>query len=144
MENANFISKVTREDVIGLNEINHSEKYYLMDLGFYKSILDEKQENRGHLLENLVYLELLRHGYKVTIGTLGNMEVDFIARKGNEKLYLQVAYSIENEKTELREFKPLLKIKDNYPKYIITTDKLDKSKLGINHIHIINFLRDFI
>lgn len=143
LENANFISKVTREDVIGLNEINFAEKYYLMDLGFYKSILEEKQENKGHLIENLVYLELLRHGYKVTIGTLGDMEVDFIARKGNEKIYVQVAYSIEDEKTEYREFKPLMRIADNYPKYIITTDKDDKSKLGIRHMHIINFLRDF-
>lgn len=144
LENANFISKVTREDVIGLNEINFAEKYYITDLGFYKSLLEEKQENRGHLLENLVYLELLRHGYKITIGTLGHMEIDFIARKGNEKIYVQVAYSIKDEKTEYREFKPLMKIADNYSKYIITTDKEDKSKLGIKHMHIIKFLKEFI
>lgn len=144
LENANFISKVTREDVIGLNEINFAEKYYLIDLGFYKSILEEKQENRGHLIENLVYLELLRHGYKITIGTMDDMEVDFIARKGNEKLYIQVAYTIEDEKTENREFKPLFRIADNYPKYIITADKVDKSKMGIKHINIISFLRNFI
>lgn len=144
LENANFISKVTREDVIGLNEINFAEKYYLIDLGFYKSILEEKQENRGHLIENLVYLELLRHGYKITIGTMEDMEVDFIARKGNEKVYIQVAYTIEDEKTENREFKPLFRIADNYPKYIITADKVDKSKMGIKHINIISFLRNFI
>ena len=144
LENANFISKVTREDVIGLNEINYSEKYYLIDLGFYKSLLEEKQENRGHLIENLVYLELLRHGYKITIGTMGDMEVDFIARKGNEKIYIQVAYTIADEKTANREFKPLMRIPDNYPKYILTTDKEDKSRMGIMHLNVITFLKDFL
>lgn len=144
LENANFISKVTREDVIGLNEINYAEKYYLMDLGFYKSLLDEKQENRGHLIENLVYLELLRHGYKITIGTMGDMEVDFIARKGNEKIYLQVAYTIIDEKTANREFKPLMRIHDNFPKYVITMDKEDKSQMGIKHLNVITFLKDFL
>lgn len=144
LENANFISKVTREDVIGLNEINYTEKYYLMDLGFYKSLLDEKQENRGHLIENLVYLELLRHGYKITIGTMGDMEVDFIARKGNEKIYLQVAYTIIDEKTANREFKPLMRIHDNFPKYVITMDKEDKSQMGIKHLNVITFLKDFL
>lgn len=144
LENANFISKVTREDVIGLNEINYSEKYYLIDLGFYKSLLEEKQENRGHLIENLVYLELLRHGYKITIGTMGDMEVDFIARKGNEKIYIQVAYTIADEKTANREFKPLMRIPDNYPKYILTTDKEDKSRRGIMHLNVITFLKDFL
>ncbi|WP_295618774.1 ATP-binding protein [uncultured Methanobrevibacter sp.] len=144
LENANFISKVTREDVIGLNEINYSEKYYLIDLGFYKSLLEEKQENRGHLIENLVYLELLRHGYKITIGIMGDMEVDFIARKGNEKIYIQVAYTIADEKTANREFKPLMRIPDNYPKYILTTDKEDKSRRGIMHLNVITFLKDFL
>ena len=83
---------MTREDVVGLKEINNSEKYYLINHGFYKSNLEEKQQNKGNILENIVYLELLRLGYKITIGTIKNYEVDFIIRKENQKAYIQVSY----------------------------------------------------
>lgn len=143
LEKSFFISKVTREDVIGLKEINNSEKYYLIDHGFYKSNLEEKQQNKGRLFENIVYLELLRKGYKITIGTMKDYEIDFILRKNNKKAYIQVAYEIKSDNTLERELRPLLEIKDNYPKYLITKDRDDYSKDGIKHYNIIDFLMNF-
>ena len=143
LEKGYFISKVTKEDVVGLKEINNSEKYYLIDQGFYKSNLEEKQLNKGNRLENIVYLELLRNNYKITIGKLNKMEIDFIARKNEEKIYIQVAYELKEDKTIEREFKPLLEIKDNYPKYVISTDKDNHSQKGIKHLNIIKFLKEF-
>ena len=144
LEKSYFISKVTREDMSGLKKINNSEKYYLIDQGFYKSNLEEKQQNKGNLLENIVYLELLRQDYKITIGKMKDYEVDFIIRKNNEKAYIQVAYEIkEDEKTLERELRPLLKINDNYPKYLITTERDDYSQYGIKHLNIIEFLMNF-
>lgn len=143
LENAYFISNVTREDAIGLNEIINSEKCYLIDQGFYKSNLEEKQKNFGHLLENIVYLELLRNGYNVTIGKLKKYEIDFIARKDDEKIYIQVSYNLSNKKTLNRELKPLLEIRDNYPKYLISKDRENYSTKGIKHYNIIQFLKEF-
>ena len=142
LEEAYILSKITREDLIGKKEITGSEKYYLIDLGFYKSQLEEKQQNIGHILENIVYLELIRQGYKVTIGTFGDLEIDFVCRKDSKKIYVQVSYLLNDENTREREFKPLLKITDNYPKYILSMDKMDLSKEGIEHINIIHFLRN--
>ena len=142
LQEAYILSKITREDLIGKKEIIGSEKYYLIDLGFYKSQLEEKQQNIGHILENIVYLELIRQGYKVTIGTFGDLEIDFVCRKDSNKIYVQVSYLLNNESTIEREFKPLLKINDNYPKYILSMDKIDLSKEGIQHINIIQFLRN--
>ncbi len=143
LENAYFISHVTREDAIGLNEIINSEKCYLIDQGFYKSNLEEKQKNFGHLLENIVYLELLRNGYNVTIGKLKKYEIDFIARKDDEKIYIQVSYNLSNKKILNRELKPLLEIRDNYPKYLISKDRENYSTKGIKHYNIIQFLKEF-
>lgn len=143
LEKSFFISKVTREDVIGLKEIKNSEKYYLIDQGFYKSNLEEKRQNKGGLFENIVYLELLRKGYKITVGTLRDYEIDFIIRKNDKKAYVQVAYEIKSNETLERELRPLLEIKDNYPKYLITKDIDDYSKDGIKHYNIIDFLMNF-
>ena len=142
LEKSYFISKVTREDAIGLKEINNSEKYYLIDSGFYKSNLEEKQQKKGKLLENIVYLELLRLNYKITIGRIKDYEIDFIIRKNNKKAYIQVSYEIKNDETRKREIRPLLKLKDNYPKYLITTDREDYSQDGIIHMNVIDFLKE--
>lgn len=142
LEDAYILSKATREDLVGKKEIIGSEKYYLIDLGFYKSQLEEKQQNTGHILENIIYLELIRQGYKVTVGKIGDSEIDFICKKDSRKIYIQVAYLLNNEKTIERELNPLLKIDDNYPKYILSMDKISQSREGIEHINIINFLRN--
>ncbi|MDO4230363.1 MAG: hypothetical protein Q4C98_11155, partial [Capnocytophaga sp.] len=93
------------------------------------------------ILENLVYLELKRRGYQVYIGKLGTQEIDFIAQKQNEKIYIQVAYKLESEQTVQREFSPLQAIADNYPKYVITMDDFWQDNIdGIVHQHIGAFL----
>ena len=143
LENAYMISQATKEDLVGKKEINGSEKFYLIDHGFYKSQLEEKQQNIGHLLENIVFTELKRNGYKITIGNVNDLEVDFVCKKKNSKLYIQVSYLLENPKTVKREFAPLLLIKDNYPKYVLSMDRILQPQNGIKHMNIIDFLCNF-
>ncbi len=143
LQNAYILSKITREDLIGKKEINGSEKFYIMDQGFYKSQLEEKQLNIGRILENIIYLELLRNDCKVTVGTINNYEIDFVCKKDNKKFYIQVAYYLYDEKTIDREFRPLKQVDDNYPKYVLTMDRQDYSRDGIVHMNIIKFLREF-
>lgn len=143
LQNAYILSKITREDLIGKKEINGSEKFYIMDQGFYKSQLEEKQLNIGRILENIIYLELLRNDCKVTVGTINNYEIDFVCKKDNKKFYIQVAYHLYDEKNIDREFRPLKQVDDNYPKYVLTMDRQDYSRDGIVHMNIIKFLREF-
>ena len=143
LEEGFLLSKVSNESLIGYDEIVGLEKYYLMDHGFYKSELEEKQINIGRRLENMVFLHLLRNDYIVTVGRINSLEVDFIAKKDNKRIYIQVSYLLYDEKVIKREFEPLLKIRDNYPKYVLSMDKLDFSREGIEHVNIISFLRNF-
>lgn len=143
LENAYMIAKASREDIAGKREIVGSEKYYLIDTGFYKSQLDEKQENIGRMLENMIFIELKRQGYKITTGKANGYEIDFICRKNNQKIYIQVSYLLENEETALREFRPLLMIEDNYPKYVLSMDRTLQGQNGIKHMNIIDFLKNF-
>ena len=94
------------------------------------------------IIENIVYLELLRGGYEITIGKVDNLEVDFVCKKLNKLIYIQVSYLLASEKTIEREFKPLKNIPDNYPKYVITLDEGVMSHEGIIHLNLIDFLRD--
>ena len=94
------------------------------------------------IIENIVYLELLRGGYEITIGKVDNLEVDFVCKKLNKLIYIQVSYLLASEETIEREFKPLKNIPDNYPKYVITLDDVDMSHDGIIHLNLIDFLRD--
>lgn len=143
LENAYIIAKASKEDLVGKKEIMGSEKYYLIDTGFYKSQLDEKQRNIGHILENIIFIELKRHGYKITMGKVNNYEIDFICKKNNQKFYIQVTYLLENDETVEREFRPLLMIKDNYPKYVLSMDRIIQPQNGIKHMNIIDFLKNF-
>lgn len=143
LQNAYILSKVTREDLTSKKEISGSEKFYIMDQGFYKSQLEEKQLNIGRILENIIYLELLRNDCKVTVGTINNYEIDFVCKKDNKKFYIQVAYHLYDEKIIDREFRPLKQVDDNYPKYVLTMDRQDYSRDGIVHMNIIKFLREF-
>ena len=143
LQNAYILSKVTKEDLTSKKEISGSEKFYIMDQGFYKSQLEEKQLNIGRILENIIYLELLRNDCKVTVGTINNYEIDFVCKKDNKKFYIQVAYHLYDEKIIDREFRPLKQVDDNYPKYVLTMDRQDYSRDGIVHMNIIKFLREF-
>lgn len=143
LENAYLISRISNENLIRKKEIIGSEKFYLIDTGFYKSELDDKQINIGHILENIVFLELKRHGYKITSGKVKDYEIDFVCKKNNKKIYFQVAYLLNDEKTIEREFRPLKLIDENYPKYVLSMDKFLQPQNGIIHINIIDFLRNF-
>lgn len=138
-KNACFIYQSQREDIKGKKVLKHNEKYFLVDHGFYQAKFGEI-ENMGSILENIVYIELLRRGYDVRIGIINEKEIDFVCTKGKEKIYIQVTYKLENDKTIEREFSALAKINDNFDKYVLSMDKLDFSGSGLKHRNIIDFL----
>lgn len=138
-KNACFIYKSPREDIKGKKVLLHNEKYYLADHGFYQSKYNHI-ENIGSILENIVYIELLRRGYDVKTGKINGKEIDFVCRKAEKKMYVQVSYLLFDEKTRKREFQVLEKINDNFDKYVLSLDKLDFSNNGIKHRNIIDFL----
>ena len=115
-------------------------KEYPTDLGFTNILSEGKKEQLGAYLENIVCNELINRGYTVYIGTNDASEVDFIATRFQEKIYIQVAYLLANEETITREFNAFNNIKDNYPKYVISLDNFDFSKDGIIHKNIIEWL----
>ena len=139
-EESFLIYKVSRDDLIGKKTINVNEKYYIADHGMREAILGSNQRDINQIFENIIYLELLRKGYNVRVGKVDNLEVDFVCTKGNEKIYVQVAYLLASPETIEREFTSLEKIDDNYPKYVISMDEFDMSRNGIIHINIIDFL----
>jgi len=139
-EESFLIYRVSRDDLIGKKVLNVNEKYYIADHGMREAILGSNQRDINQIFENIIYLELLRKGYNVRVGKVDNLEVDFVCTKGNEKIYVQVAYLLASSETIEREFISLEKIDDNYPKYVISMDEFDMSRNGIKHINIIEFL----
>lgn len=137
---AMLIEKSSRYDIRGKRILTGKYKYYLTDLGFTNILSEGKKEQLGAYLENIVYNELINRGYTVYIGTNDASEVDFIATRFQEKIYIQVAYLLANEETINREFNAFNNIKDNYPKYVISLDNFDFSKDGIIHKNIIEWL----
>lgn len=137
---ANLISKAERYDVRGKRILTGKYKYYLTDLGFTNILSEGKKEQIGAYLENIVYNELIARGYNVNIGTLENGEIDFIATRFNEKIYIQVTYILSDETVIDREFNAYKRIEDNYPKYVLSMDKFDLSQNGIIHKNIIDWL----
>lgn len=141
LENAFIIYKANRYDLKGKMFLKTLEKYYIVDIGIRNRLTGLRNTDYGHVLENIVYLELLRRGYEVTIGKIGSLEVDFVASKTNEKIYYQVSATIMDEKTRVRELRPLESISDNYPKYILTMDQtVFNDYSGIRVKNIIDFL----
>ena len=139
-EESFLIYKVSRDDLIGKKVLNVNEKYYIADHGMREAIFGSNQRDINQIFENIIYLELLRKGYNVRVGKVDNLEVDFVCTKGNEKIYVQVAYLLASAETIEREFTSLEKINDNYPKYVISMDEFDMSRNGIKHVNIIDFL----
>ena len=138
-KNACFILPARREDIKGKKVLQHNKKYFLVDHGFYQAKYGEI-ENIGSVLENIIYIELLRRGYDVKIGIINEKEIDFVCHKNKEKIYIQVTYQLENDETIEREFSGLAKINDNFDKYVLSMDKLDFSGNGLKHRNIIDFL----
>ena len=139
--NANFISKVNRYDIKGKRQLEQYEKYFLSDIGFIYSIIGDRTDDLSGKLENMVYLELISRGYNVHIGKLYSNEIDFIATKGNDKIYIQVTYSLSDNSVIEREFGVLEKLKDNYPKIVLPLDKYyGENRNGIRWYNLIDFL----
>ncbi len=142
IKNAMVVLVASRYDLKGKALLSTNEKYYATDLGLRNHVKSSDVIDYNKLYENVVYLEMLSRGYEITVGKLGDYEVDFICEKGNHKIYIQVAYLLADSSVVEREFRPLLKIDDNYPKYIVSGDKHDFSGKGIIHKNIIDFLLD--
>ena len=134
--------QVNRFDIKGKQQLATQEKYYLVDIGFRNFKLGKFQyQDVGHVLENIVFLELNRRGYQIWIGKIGEYEVDFIIKNALNKFeYYQVTWSMSDPKTAEREIRPLQSISDNYPKYIISTDIITSEMEGIEHINVVDWL----
>lgn len=144
LENAFVFYNVNRYDIKGKEYLKTQGKYYMVDTGLRNYFIGFRGEDRGHLIENVVYLELLHRGYNVSIGKINNNEVDFIATKFNEKLYIQVTDSLLEDSTRIREFASLKAINDNFEKIILTLDNLfiNTNDEGIKVLNLIDWLVD--
>ena len=137
---AYFFYGIKRFDIKGKEYLKTLGKYYVVDIGLRNYLLGIRDRDRGHVLENVIYIELIRRGYDVAIGKIGNAEIDFIATKTREKLYVQVTESMMSEVVRERELAPLQKVDDNYDKIILTMDSGEMSYNGIRQINIIDWL----
>ncbi len=141
LESAYILHRCSRYDIQGKELLKTQEKFYLADSSFKYSVLGYNDESVAAMLENVVYLELLRRGYEVCIGKTQNGEIDFIATRQSDKLYIQITREINSEKTEKREYDRLLEINDQYPKYLLRTDEFSGGNYqGIKTMHIADFL----
>lgn len=144
LESAFFIFKVLRADIVGKKIFEIGEKYYFEDLGLRHSIIGYKANDINKIIENAVYQHLKISGYIVHVGKSGDKEIDFVCEKSGKKIYVQVTYLLQDEKTIEREFGNLLDIKDNYPKYVVSMDEAMSGSdfKGIEHIHISDFISE--
>lgn len=143
LQSAFIIHRVPRFDLKGKRLLETHEKYYLADIGLRHALMGYRDADINRYLENIVYLELLARGYEVTVGKWGDLEVDFVASKAGERLYVQVAYLLADEDTRRREFSSLAGIRDSHPKVVLSMDDLpDGDEDGIKRIYLPRFLWD--
>lgn len=141
LQNAFLLHKLNRVDVHSKKVFEINNKYYFEDWGLRNALIGLNRFSVPDILENVVFSHLKILGYKLSVGVLKNFEIDFIAEKADEKLYIQVAYLITDEKVKKREFGNLLQIKDNYPKYVVSLDPVQIGGIkGVRHIHLREFL----
>ena len=141
LESSYVLYKLSRYDIKGKDILKTQEKYYPGDIAFIYALMGYRDEQIAGILETLVFLELKRRGYQIFVGKIQNIEIDFVAVKNNEKVYVQVAYKLSSSETIEREFSPLAAIKDNYPKYVVTMENVWQSNYdGIKHVNVSNFL----
>lgn len=140
MENAKIIYKCPRFDVKSKKSLRGEQKYYLADLGIYFSRNVDARINYGPVLENVIFTYLSAKNYRISVGRIGKLECDFIMRVNDEYRYMQVAMTIMSPETEEREYKPFGLIRDNYPKYLLTTDAFLQRRDGVIHKNVIDFI----
>lgn len=141
LRNAFIFYSAGRYDIKGKQLLRTLEKNYIIDLGFRNMLLGYRDADRGHILENVVYLELLRRNYRISIGKIGDTEVDFVAEKPNDKLYIQVTETMASSETRERELRPLRLIQDNYEKIVLSMDRsYIQSYEGIKSLNLIDWL----
>ena len=144
ISDACICDKVPRYDIRGKKVLSFEEKIYVCDLGFFHLKKNRSKEEYGHIVETICYNELISRGYQVYVGKTYKSEVDFIAQRGTEKFYLQAAYLLNNDETVEREFGAYRSIEDNYPKYVISTDRIPMSRDGIIHKNLCNWLLESV
>lgn len=138
-----FFYEIKWFDIKGKEYLRTLDKYYIIDIGLHNYLLSFRDRDSGHIIENIVYFELLRRGYDVAVGKLGTAEIDFIATTAEEKIYIQVTESMLNEDVRQRELAPLQKIRDNYEKIVLSLDPgLVASYEGIKSLNLIHWLLD--
>lgn len=143
LENAFLIYKVLRKDITGKKIFEINNKYYFEDWGISNAIIGNEYFDIGKTIENLIYINLLIAGYDVKVGKIGDKEIDFVCEKDGAKIYVQASYLISNENIKQREFGNLLKIKDNFPKYVVSLDEFPVGNFeGIKHLHLRSFLEN--
>lgn len=140
LEESFILYRAGRYDIKGKQHLKSLEKYYLVDQGLRRLLFADGSRDIGHVLENIVYLELLRRGYQVSVGKVGSHEIDFVAGRGGDRIYCQVSASILDAQTFEREIAPLKMVNDHYPKYIVTMDEVPMGEDGIKQVNIVDFL----
>ena len=141
IHNAYFINRTRRYDIQGKRYMEIGEKYYFSDIGIRNALVGFKPQDMNKIIENVVYSHLISMDFKVSVGKLSNLEIDFIAEKNNKIFYIQVAYLLSDDNVINREFGNLLKIKDNHKKYVISFDQFQfDNKNGVEHLTLLNFL----
>ncbi len=136
LESCFVIHHVKRHDLRDRRILEINEKIFVNDHGLRNTVPRRKTQDIGSLLENIVYIELRRRHYTITVGYIGNYEIDFVAEKNNSRIYIQVCYLLSSPETIEREFRPLEIIEDNYPKFVLSMDPIDLSRNGIEHKHL--------
>ncbi len=141
LTNAFLINRVKRSEIAGKKIFEIGDKFYFNDIGLRNSIIGFRAQDIAKILENMVYNHLLMLGYEITVGRLNNLEIDFVCKKNHEKIYIQVTYVLADQNVIEREFGNLLKIKDNFPKFVVSNDKfIVQTHKGIKHMNIRDFL----
>ena len=142
LNSAFLINMVERFDIRGKKVFENGGKRFFEDIGIRNALVGYRQTDIGKVMENVVYNHLIQCGYQVRVGQFNSLEIDFVAKKRNETVYVQVAYLVSDENTILREYGNLMKIKDNYPKYVVSMDEIHgNTHEGIRHLHLREFLK---
>lgn len=136
-----LLYKVQREDVVSRDILRTFDKYYVVDLGIRNSLMGFRQINMGSMLENLVYLELIRQGYRVMIGKVDTLEVDFVAETSQKRFYIQVCHSLTDPETKAREMRPFQRIQDGYPRILLSMDRtIARDENGVLLVNVVDWL----